>query len=711
MHAADLPPLPVTALVRTRRAWPWIAGTLGLSLSAAAIGGLGWLAWRGAWAVAEGELMRAADAGAASALRIIEGQRLASDVISEMLRGLSDDEVRDRERDLHQRIAELADSLPLVRSAFVVDRAGRLLVASDVFPAPSDLDFSDQEWHRALSGVSPPALHVSNLTIGPLYSNPFFSVTRRRIGAGNGLPAEVYDGAVGVTVAPNDVAAAFADLSKGSVDTVSLVRDDGQVLVRTPGVPALLPTISADSPLRQAAFRGEVRGSYLGVALGVGPDPVGASRLIAFRRVEGLPLYVTLARPAEVIRADWCGAMARGLAVGLPVLAAMLALGWAAWRKSHAAEAARLALLGEAERREAADTARAEAEARRQAEARFHAIFESRVVGMAVFDLTTERVLVANARLIDMVGVGSGGAARDDGGTGLDWRAVTPPEYLALDEAAIAEGRQRGWWSPYEKEYQRPDGGRVPVRISSAPLPGEPGQVVVMVQEIAEQREAEARRDLLLREVDHRAKNALATARAALRLTRAASVKEFIDVVDGRIGALAQAMGVLAATGWRGAELEGLLRGELTPFAGTGPQGPLVEYAGSKVELAARAVQPLAMAVHELATNAAKYGALSVLGGVVRLSWSVEPGPLPNLVLTWLERGGPRVAAPGAAGFGSRLLVGTVERQLAGRFEAEWSLEGLSCRIHLPAALVMAGAPEIGLREVPKLIGDKLAVK
>jgi len=701
----------VTALARTRRPWPWIVGLLGLSLAASAVGGLGWLAWRAAWAKAEGELASAADAGAASALRIIEGQRLASDVISEMLHGLSDEEVRARQRDLHQRMAALVNGLPLVRSTIVADRTGRLLVASDVFPAPSDLDFSDREWHGALSGASPPALHVSRVSVGRVYSNPFFSVSRRRVGAGNGLAAEAYDGAIAVAVAPNAVAAAFADLSRGSVDTVSLVRDDGQILVRTPGVPALLPAIPAGSPLRQAASRGELRGTYLGTSLGLGPEPVGAPRLIAFRQVEGLPLYVTLARPVAVIRADWRDTMSRGLAVGLPAVLAMLALGWAVWRKSSAAEAARLALLREAERREAAEAARAEAEARRQAQARFRAIFESRVVGMAVFDLITDRLLVANARLLDMVGVRDGGDAAGDSGAGLDWRAVTPPEYLALDEEAIAEGRQRGWWSPYEKEYQRPDGGRVPVRISSAPLPGEPGQVVVMVQDISEQREAEARRDLLLREVDHRAKNALATARAALRLTRAASVEEFIEAVDGRIGALAQAMGVLAATGWQGAELEGLLRGELTLFAGTGPQGPVLKYSGPKVELVARAVQPLAMAVHELATNAAKYGALSVPSGVVRLSWSLEPGPPPCLELVWRERGGPRVAAPNVAGFGSRLLAATVKRQLAGRFATDWSPEGLTCRIHLPAALVLAGAPDLGLRKVPELTGDDLAVR
>jgi PAS domain S-box-containing protein len=688
------------------RSWPWIVGLLGLCLAAAALGGLGWLAWRGAWAKAEGELVRAADAGAASALRVIEGQRLATDVINEMLRNLSDEEVRTREHDLHERMSALMESLPLVRSAIVTDRAGRLLVASDVFPAPP-LDFSDREWHAALAAPAPPALHVSRVTVGRIFASPFFSVTRRRIGAGNGLPAEAHDGTVGVAVAQNAVAAAFADLVTGSEDTIALVRGDGEILVRTPGVPALLPPISLGSPLRQAASRGDVRGTYLGTRLGVGPDAAVPSRLIAFRKVEGLPLYVTMARPTEVIRADWLRTMSRGLAIGLPAILAILGLAWAVWRKSRAAEAARLALLREADLRVAAEAAREAAEARRVAEAWFRGVFESRVVGMSVLDVSNGRTLLANARLIEMTGM----TMMDFESGAWDWRRVTPPEHLPRDEAAIREAQERGWWSPYEKEYLRPDGSRLPVRISSAAMPGEPGRVVVMVQDISEQREAEARRDLLLLEVDHRAKNALATARAALRLTRATSVEDFVDVVDGRIGALAQAMALLAATGWKGADLESLLRGELTLFAGSGPQGPVVEYAGPKVELAARAVQPLAMAVHELATNAAKYGALNVPGGVVRLRWCLDPGPPRSVVLVWEERGGPPVAAPAATGFGSRLLAATVERQLGGRFAAEWLPAGLTCRIQLPAALLLAGAPEPGLDATPSLPEGEMGAK
>jgi PAS domain S-box-containing protein len=192
----------------------------------------------------------------------------------------------------------------------------------------------------------------------------------------------------------------------------------------------------------------------------------------------------------------------------------------------------------------------------------FRSVFESRAIGMTVFDATTGETLIANDRLLEMTGATR--AAFELGQ--WDWRKVTPPEHLQLDERAIAEARARGWWDPYEKDYLRPDGSRLPVRISSAPLPGEPGRVVVLVQDISEQREAERRRDLLAREVDHRAKNMLAVVQAALRLTPKEDVGSYAREVEGRVGALARAHGLLADGRWTGAALHALITGELAAF-------------------------------------------------------------------------------------------------------------------------------------------------
>ena len=124
----------------------------------------------------------------------------------------------------------------------------------------------------------------------------------------------------------------------------------------------------------------------------------------------------------------------------------------------------------------------------RQSEARFRGVFDAKLAGLTVFDATTGKTLAINDAFLAMTG-----HSRKDFDKGAwDWREFTIPEYLPLDEAAIAQARERGWWEPYEKEYRRRDGRRFPVRIASAPLPGAPGQVVVSIQDISEGRAAEA---------------------------------------------------------------------------------------------------------------------------------------------------------------------------------------------------------------------------
>ncbi len=642
-----------------------------------------WGGRRDVWMGAERELSRGAEAAAEYALRVTEGHRLLGDAVNDLLRGLSDEEIRAREGELHAALRALLERVPLVRTIAVLDREARPLVMATVFPVPRDVSSADREWMGALAPPEAPPLHVSRIYAGRLDPGLFYSVSRRRTRSGNDLPPGSLEGVINVSVDPTTLAAGFMAVTGEGADVAALVRADGQILVRTPGFDRILPPIPETSPLRDFAARGVPRGLYMGRTLGLPPDPPDLSRLIAFRQVGDLPLYVTVARPTPVIEARWREMLARQLAIGVPTALALSGLALLALRRAREAEAAEAAL-----RRETAE--RAAAEARRAAEARFRGVFESRVVGMAVFELATGCTLLANDRLLEMTGT-----TREAFESGRwDWRPVTPPEHQPRDERAIAEARQRGWWDPYEKEYLRPDGTRLPVRISSAPLPGEPGRIVVLVEDITERREAELRRDLLMREVDHRAKNALATARAALRLTRAPTLDAFVREVDGRIGALAQAIAMLAATRWEGVELETLLRGELAPFLAADPDAPRVALGGPPLTVAGPAVQPLAMALHELATNATKYGALSVRGGRLDVTWSLEPGPPARLRLAWCERGGPALdGPPDGSGFGSRVVQATLARQLGGHLEQRWEREGLTCLVELPAARVLAATP------------------
>ncbi|WP_128080014.1 HWE histidine kinase domain-containing protein [Roseicella frigidaeris] len=197
----------------------------------------------------------------------------------------------------------------------------------------------------------------------------------------------------------------------------------------------------------------------------------------------------------------------------------------------------------------------------------------------------------------------------------------------------------------------------------------------------AAKREAEEHLVLLLREVDHRAKNALAVALSLIRLApRDVTPAAFATAAEGRITAMARAHALLARGAWTGAELRALAESELPAHMGK------VRLSGPPARLSAEAVQPVAMLLHELATNAAKHGALSVPGGEVCIAWEFLPADQ-ALRLTWTERGGPGLDGPPARrSFGIRLVTQLAERQLGARLALDWDPAGLRATLTLPAA-------------------------
>jgi PAS domain S-box-containing protein len=173
---------------------------------------------------------------------------------------------------------------------------------------------------------------------------------------------------------------------------------------------------------------------------------------------------------------------------------------------------------------------------------------------------------------------------------------------------------------------------------------------------------AEERQELLTREVDHRAKNALAVVQSIVRLTRATTIEDYVEAVEGRIFALARAHLLLPESRWRGADLGRLVTEELAPYRTH--ETDKIATKGPDVRLEPATAQAVAVALHELSTNAAKYGALSVKSGRVALSWELRTG---TLILKWLELGGPPVKAPASHGYGSKVIRAAIERQLGGR--------------------------------------------
>jgi two-component sensor histidine kinase len=273
----------------------------------------------------------------------------------------------------------------------------------------------------------------------------------------------------------------------------------------------------------------------------------------------------------------------------------------------------------------------------------------------------------------------------------------TPEDRAAGVPEEEVETARRDGVAPNVRWHLRKDGARVFIEGSTTALRNPDGGIrgfLKIGQDVTARKAAEERQALLAREVDHRAKNALAVVQAALRLTPKTDIASYAAAVEGRVAALARAQTLLAEESWNGAGLRALLAGELAPFLG----GQRVDLDGPPVVLPAGTAQPLAMAVHELATNALKHGALSVPGGRVAVSWRFEGGAPGVLRLRWAETGGPPVAGPPVRrGFGSRVLDATVRGQLGGTVSLTWDAAGLVSDMTVPLGRDPVSAGEGGL--------------
>ena len=195
--------------------------------------------------------------------------------------------------------------------------------------------------------------------------------------------------------------------------------------------------------------------------------------------------------------------------------------------------------------------------------------------------------------------------------------------------------------------------------------------------DVTDRKEAEERQVLLAREVDHRARNALAVIQSIIRLSRAKTVDDYVMTVEGRIKALARAHTLLSDSRWNGADLGTLVAEELAPYRA----GDKIEIGGPDISLQPGTAQGLALALHELATNAAKHGALSELTGRVSLKWQMQGD---TLTLRWIESGGVPISAPSERSFGLKVIRASIEQQLGGETTFDWNPLGLRCTMSIP---------------------------
>jgi two-component sensor histidine kinase len=255
---------------------------------------------------------------------------------------------------------------------------------------------------------------------------------------------------------------------------------------------------------------------------------------------------------------------------------------------------------------------------------------------------------------------------------------------MSPDEAPMAEVLRTGMPSE-EREIviERPDRTRIIALSTTRPLHSKTGELIGAVtcfQDITSRTLSEQRLQLLASEVDHRAKNMLAAIQAVIHLTQAGSVPEFKRAIDGRVSALSRAHTLLSSGQWVGADLRRIVQDELAPHSAD--EAMRVSADGPPLTLPPQVAQSLAMIVHELATNAARHGAIGQPQGRIDLRWWGAPGD--RLLLRWTESGCVGVQPPSRKGFGIGIIEGTVRQQLGGTLEMDWRQDGLRCEIELP---------------------------
>jgi PAS domain S-box-containing protein len=269
-------------------------------------------------------------------------------------------------------------------------------------------------------------------------------------------------------------------------------------------------------------------------------------------------------------------------------------------------------------------------------------------------------------------------------------RLAVHSEDMAKLQTAFSELSQSNSSSRMELRIVRPNGE---IRWCSAAaaaafdLSGGMSRVSGVTTDITDRKDAEMRQALLAREVDHRARNALAVVQAIVRLARAETVEGYTQAVEGRIRALAQTHELLSQSRWQGADVHRLVMEEIAPYRSTGK----IHAEGPSMIIAPETAQTIALTVHELATNAAKYGALSSKGGELDIRWMFEDG---LLKLVWNERGGSRSGKPAKTGFGMKIILANFSAQERGSVDFDWRKEGLLCRLAIPCGV--SPAPQNG---------------
>jgi PAS domain S-box-containing protein len=259
---------------------------------------------------------------------------------------------------------------------------------------------------------------------------------------------------------------------------------------------------------------------------------------------------------------------------------------------------------------------------------------------------------------------------------------LIPADYQKEEEAIIERIRRGQRVEHFETVRQRKHGSLIDLSMTISPVKNSQGKVIgasKIARDITDRKRSDALIVTLAHEAEHRTKNILATVQAAVHLSHSNTSDELKRLIEGRIGALAKVHTLFVKSRWTGAQLDSLVTQELSPYRDGREER--VRINGPTVMLEPNTAQAIAISLHELATNAAKYGSLSVAEGDVEIIWSRTAGG--QVSLRWTETGGPQIAPPTHRGFGTRILESVLGGQLGAKVHFDWRAPGLTCEIAL----------------------------
>jgi PAS domain S-box-containing protein len=557
-------------------------------------------------------------------------------------------------RSIWRQSLRFVESLPQISSIWLLDAEGRLLMDDRSYtPAVRDV-FADRPYFVA-TRERPGEAHIGEVAVGTVSGQPRFTISRAIVGAD-----ARFAGTVSAGVYSDYFAEVFREMGAGT--RAVLLLEDGRVLAKWP----------FDSP----------------------PSAGGDAVLKVTRNLFDHPITVTVSASLSSVLQEWWQRVVAYAVGGLTAFIGFSALTFFGLRTAASDAAARMEL------REANAHLERRVEARtfdlRKSEARVRLAMDAAT--LHAFEWTAaddrfERVAPHDEQAFGLT-------SAELGGTGRDYAKLIDPADREIRKRAIAGLNPEAPSFTVEYRLAGPDGGTVWVEEAARGEFDESGRLTRLtgvLQNITRQKEHELQVRLLMREVNHRSKNMLALVQAIACRTAAGGGDGFVARFTERIMALAASQDLLVRGDWREVELEDLVRSQLAHFHDLLDRRVIIR--GGTVKLSASAAQTIGMALHELATNAAKYGALSIAGGHVEISWDLFTAKQssPVFEMSWREVDGPPVKAPDRHGFGLTVIDRMVRLGLDADVDLRFAASGLEWRMRCPAAsLIDEGAPAGG---------------